>query len=92
MPRRHHRSDLEKAVAEASIRAVIATSPGLRDSIRAALDKGAKPAEVVRRYGSRSPVYRTNPSTALSVDWIVDEWERDTGRVGADESIDRVEG
>jgi hypothetical protein len=90
--RRQHRSDLEKAVAEATIKAVIETSPGLRDSIRAALDKGAKPAEVIRRYGSRSPTYRQHPTTALSVDWIVDEWQREQGQIKPDESIDRMEG
>jgi hypothetical protein len=88
---RAKRTDLEKLVADVVIKANIDLTPGLRDSIRAALDKGATPAQIRRKWGARSPYYRQHPTTALSVEFIVDEWERERGRVKADESIDRVE-
>lgn len=88
---RRNRTALERAVSEASIKAVILHSPGLRNSIRDALDKGAKPFDILRLHGSRSPAYRSHPSTALAVDWIVDEWQRDNGQLGPDESIDEVD-
>jgi len=91
---RAKRSELEKAVAEATIEAVIANNPSLRDSIRAALDGGATPKQIRAKWGSRSPLGRRSPgaTTALAVEWIVDEWERDHGRINPDESIDHVEG
>lgn len=91
---RAKRSELEKLVAEVSIDAVIKTTPGLRDSIRAALDGGATPKQIRTKWGANSPLGRRSPgaTTALAVEWIVDEWERDNGRVKADESIDHVEG
>jgi len=87
---RRHRTDLEKLVADTVIKACIEHTPGLRDSIRELLAKGATPAQVSRKWGARSPLYRTQPTTALTVDWIVDEWEREQGRVKADESIDTI--
>jgi hypothetical protein len=79
-------------VADVTIKAVIEHTPGLRESIRDLLDGGkVPPAEVLRRYGSRSALYRRHPMTALTIEWIVDEWQRDRGLVKPDESIDRVE-
>lgn len=89
---RAKRSELEKLVADVTIKAVIEHTPGLRDSIREALGKGATPKQVRAKWGSRSKLYRQNPQTALAVEFIVDEWEREVGRVKADESIDHVEG
>lgn len=84
---RAKRSPLEALVSEVVIKATIEHTPGLRDSIREALDKGATPSEVKRRYGARRG--RTN-MTALTVDWIVDEWEREKGIRKPDESIDTL--
>ncbi len=75
---RAKRTELEKLVAEVSLEATKKFIPGLRDSIREALDKGATPTQIRRRWGARSAYYRQHPSTALSVEWIVDEWERDS--------------
>lgn len=90
---RAKRSPLEEIVAQATIEAVIATNPGLRDSIRAALDGGATPATVRKRWGIHSPLGKRNPGrqTALAVEWIVDEWQRENGQIKADESIDQLE-
>lgn len=92
---RGRRSELEAAVSKCVIDSVIETNPRLRNVIRDALDKGAKPAEMKRRFGlqsQRRQHYDQNAhSTALTVDWIVDEWERDQGLVKPDESIDTID-
>jgi hypothetical protein len=91
---RRRRSELEAAVSKCVIDSVIETNPKLRDVIRDVLDKGATPAEVKRRFGLASQRRRRYDhdayNTALTVDWIVDEWERDKGLVKPDESIDAI--
>lgn len=50
---------------------LIENNPKLRAAIRAALDKGAKPADIRRRYGLTA---KRKSLTACAVDAIVDEW------------------
>lgn len=92
---RARRSELEIAIAKCVIDAVMETSPGLRDSIRDALDNGAAPSAIRKRFGmptQRGRRYnQTAYNMALTVEWLVDEWERDKGLVAADESIDRLQ-
>jgi hypothetical protein len=93
---RAHRTELEAAVAKCVIDAVKETNPGLRDTIRAALDRGAvKPADIRKRYGmpaARGRHYsQTAQNMALTIEWLVDEWERDKGLLTPNESIDRVQ-
>jgi hypothetical protein len=85
---RAKRSDLEKLVSECVIKAVLEVSPHLRRVIRDALDKGAKPADLRKRLGC----WRKRPTTtAMTCDWLIDEWERDKGLVKPQESIDPIE-
>jgi len=86
--RRQRRTDLEKLVSETMAKINAEHSPGLRQSIRDALDKGASPSAIILKWGSRSPLYHHHPSTALSVDWIVDEWQRERGHISQSESIE----
>jgi hypothetical protein len=92
---RAKRTELEAAVAKCVIDAVVETNPRLRDTIRAALDRGiVKPADIRKRYGmpsARGRFYETSYNMALTVEWIVDEWERERGLVKPDESIDNVQ-
>lgn len=84
---RAKRSELESLVSQTVIESVIKTSPGLRDSIRAALDKGATPRDLRSRFGSSR---KRKSMTHLAADWLIDEWERERGLVKADESIDTL--
>lgn len=88
---RRRRSELEELVAKVALNSVKELTPGLRDAVRAALDNGATPAEIRRRYGYKSCPSGPGSTTAMSVEWIVDEWERDNGLVKPDESIDSIE-
>lgn len=87
---RRRRTELEKFVADVVVKACIEHRPGLRKSIRELLDKGATPSQVRQKYGIRSRLYRTQPATSITIEWVVDEWEREQGRVKADESIDQI--
>jgi hypothetical protein len=60
----------------------------LRDAIRHALDSGVE-ADQVRRFFGRTRSGRG--LNALIVEWLIDEWQRDTGVIGLDESIDSVD-
>lgn len=68
---------LENLVRETMIASIKEHSPELRDAVRAALDRGAKPLEVLLRFGDSGAGYSL---TSLMVDWIVDEWEREHGK------------
>ena len=87
---RRRRTELEELVSSTVIQANKDLSPKLRDAIRDLLDKGATPAHVRRTLGNDSPLYRRAPMTALSVEFLVDEWERERGVVKPDESIEHV--
>ena len=76
------RSPLEILVAEVVCRNA---SQELRQALRDAMDAGATPDQIRRRFGC--PPQSLSP-TALVVDWLVDEWERDHGLVRPDQSID----
>lgn len=95
MNRRKHRTELESALAKCVIDSVIEHNPGLRNAIRDALDNGATPAEMKRRFGLASqrkkPYVESAYNTALTVDWIVDEYEREHGLIKDDESIDEID-
>jgi hypothetical protein len=84
---RAKRTELERRCSEIVVQTTIETNPGLRDAIRAALDAGATPREIRRRYGVTR---QRRGTTALVVEWLVDEWERDHGQIAPDESIDCV--
>lgn len=73
-------NELKDACRKVMIDSVKEVSPGLRDAIRDALEKGAKPAELRRRYGLTRK--RIN-LTACAVEWIIDEWEREHGKTGS---------
>lgn len=54
---RAKRTDLENQVPKS----VMETNPGLRNSIREALDKGATPKQIRAKWGVRSPLGRREP-------------------------------
>ena len=85
---RRQRSELEAALSDTIVTTAKEKTPGLYEAVRHALDKGALPKDVRRRFGL-APA--RNNMTALSVEWIVDEWEREHGLVKPEESIDDIE-
>lgn len=96
---RAERTEVEEMVAKVVIDAVIAEQPELRNAIRAALDKGARPADLHRDFDAMHrrarksrPYDEKRANVAMTCIWLVDEWERERGLVKPDESIDRVEG
>ena len=92
---RAKRTELEEAVSHIVIDAVIEHNPGLRDAIRDLLNKGVTPADLKRKYGHasrRGKRYDDKAtSVALTVDWLIDEWEREKGMIKPTESIDHVQ-
>jgi hypothetical protein len=82
---RAKRSSVEKLVAEAMCKSA---PQRLRDALRLLLDSGMPAEEVRVRYHAS---YRPGcVMTSLLVMWLVDEWERDKGIIGEEDSIDLV--
>lgn len=80
---RAKRTDLEALVARIVIESVLEHQPELRTAIRAALDKGARPADLHRDFDAMHrrarkarPYNQKRANVAMTCVWLVDEWER----------------